>query len=180
MAHIILQYESTCSDCQAALPVGARARYYGHGKVYGRDCHGNGPRTAPEAIVDYPRAEERAWELRGEIMATREVAKASTVADIAHLMRPNLRRKDGSMTWARVTGPQAKRLFGGIPPKERRLGAGSHPCPGTRGSTPTDRDGAARRAGRYRHPDPRVPRVPRPPFAQKGNGSLHHRPQPRD
>lgn len=39
MAIITLRRADTCRDCGAELPVGARARYYGPGKVYGTDCH---------------------------------------------------------------------------------------------------------------------------------------------
>lgn len=36
---ISLKYPATCRDCGAKLEAGARARYYGRGKVYGADCH---------------------------------------------------------------------------------------------------------------------------------------------
>ena len=36
---IELKYPATCRACGAALEVGARAVYYGRGRVYGRDCH---------------------------------------------------------------------------------------------------------------------------------------------
>jgi hypothetical protein len=37
---ITLQYPATCADCGASLPTGTRARWYGHGRVYGLTCHG--------------------------------------------------------------------------------------------------------------------------------------------
>ena len=36
---ITLKYAGRCSDCGSSLPVGARARWYGRGRVYGLDCH---------------------------------------------------------------------------------------------------------------------------------------------
>ena len=40
MAKIItLKYAGRCTDCGASLPVGARAKWYGRGRVYGLDCH---------------------------------------------------------------------------------------------------------------------------------------------
>jgi hypothetical protein len=40
MARIItLRRPDTCADCGAALPIGARARWYRNGAVYGLDCH---------------------------------------------------------------------------------------------------------------------------------------------
>lgn len=36
---IMLKWPATCRDCGAELEAGARARYYGRGKVYGVDCH---------------------------------------------------------------------------------------------------------------------------------------------
>ena len=40
MARVIsLKYAAVCADCSAPLPVGASAKYYGPGRVYGRDCH---------------------------------------------------------------------------------------------------------------------------------------------
>ncbi len=39
MRTITLKYESVCRDCGAKLKAGARARYYGPGRVYGLDCH---------------------------------------------------------------------------------------------------------------------------------------------
>ena len=43
---INLKYPATCADCGAALEVGAPARYYGRGKVYGTECHAD---TRPQA-----------------------------------------------------------------------------------------------------------------------------------
>ncbi len=37
-----LRYAATCADCGTALEVGAPARYYGRGKVYGTECHERG------------------------------------------------------------------------------------------------------------------------------------------
>jgi hypothetical protein len=43
VARIIrLKYPGKCRDCGAKLEVGARARYYGRGKVYGVECHERG------------------------------------------------------------------------------------------------------------------------------------------
>ena len=39
---ITLRYPATCRDCGAKLAKGARARYYGRGRVYGIDCHEKG------------------------------------------------------------------------------------------------------------------------------------------
>lgn len=36
---ITLRFPATCADCGAALEVGATARWYGRGKVYGTTCH---------------------------------------------------------------------------------------------------------------------------------------------
>jgi hypothetical protein len=36
-----LKYPATCKDCGADLPVGSRARWYGRGRVYGTECHGD-------------------------------------------------------------------------------------------------------------------------------------------
>lgn len=36
---IELKFPATCKDCGAKLPVGAKARYYGPGRIYGMDCH---------------------------------------------------------------------------------------------------------------------------------------------
>lgn len=36
---INLKYAGTCADCGAHLPVGAPAKYYGRGRVYGTECH---------------------------------------------------------------------------------------------------------------------------------------------
>lgn len=42
MAKIIkLKYPGRCADCGARLPVGSRAKWYGRGRVYGLDCHGD-------------------------------------------------------------------------------------------------------------------------------------------
>lgn len=47
---IRLKYAGTCADCGASLPVGAQARYYGRGRVYGVTCH---PRARAERpLVD--------------------------------------------------------------------------------------------------------------------------------
>lgn len=36
---ITLKFAGTCSDCKASLPVGAKARWYGKGRIYGLTCH---------------------------------------------------------------------------------------------------------------------------------------------
>lgn len=36
---IRLKFKGRCRACGSTLPVGARARYYGYGHVYGMDCH---------------------------------------------------------------------------------------------------------------------------------------------
>lgn len=36
---ISLKYPAKCRDCGADLEVGAKARYYGRGRVYGVECH---------------------------------------------------------------------------------------------------------------------------------------------
>ncbi len=43
---ITLRFPGTCKDCGAALPVGSRARWYGRGRVYGTECHGDSRRAA--------------------------------------------------------------------------------------------------------------------------------------
>ena len=57
MAIITLRRSDTCRDCGAELPVGATARYYGPGKVYGTDCHESSKedrqsRRRPELVRD--------------------------------------------------------------------------------------------------------------------------------
>lgn len=40
MARIIqIRYAGRCADCGSVLEVGASARYYGRGKLYGTQCH---------------------------------------------------------------------------------------------------------------------------------------------
>jgi hypothetical protein len=41
---ITLQYAAACRDCGAELQPGAKARWYGRGRVYGLDCHEQTPR----------------------------------------------------------------------------------------------------------------------------------------
>lgn len=36
---ITLTFAGTCRACKSVLPVGSRARWYGHGVVYGLACH---------------------------------------------------------------------------------------------------------------------------------------------
>ena len=40
---ITLKYDGECRDCGATLLAGARARYYGRGRVYGTECHEQKP-----------------------------------------------------------------------------------------------------------------------------------------
>lgn len=42
---ITLRFAARCADksCGAELPVGARARWYGRGRVYGLECHEQRP-----------------------------------------------------------------------------------------------------------------------------------------
>lgn len=46
MRTIRLRYAATCADCGAALPVGAQAKLYGRGKVYGTTCHAKPARAS--------------------------------------------------------------------------------------------------------------------------------------
>jgi len=49
---ISLRRAAKCADCGADLPVGARAKWYRNGAVYGVTCHerpANLPRRAPRA-----------------------------------------------------------------------------------------------------------------------------------
>ena len=48
---ITLQYPAVCADCKADLPVGAKARWYGRGRVYGIGCHAAPPGHAPRNVV---------------------------------------------------------------------------------------------------------------------------------
>ncbi len=55
---ISLKYAAKCRDCGADLEVGARARYYGRGRIYGVDCHhrniqSNSPRGLTEDEHNY-------------------------------------------------------------------------------------------------------------------------------
>jgi len=36
---ITLNYAARCRECKKLLPVGAKARFYGRGRVYGTSCH---------------------------------------------------------------------------------------------------------------------------------------------
>lgn len=36
---ISLKYPAACAECGTSLEVGARARWYGRGRVYGIGCH---------------------------------------------------------------------------------------------------------------------------------------------
>lgn len=38
---ITLKYDGECADCGAFLPKGTTARWYGRGRLYGYDCHGD-------------------------------------------------------------------------------------------------------------------------------------------
>jgi len=44
---ITLKFPGTCRDCGSALGIGALARWYGRGRVYGIGCH-----PKPGVIVD--------------------------------------------------------------------------------------------------------------------------------
>jgi hypothetical protein len=44
MKVIQLKYAGTCRDCQAALPAGTTAKWYGKGKVYCAGEHGGAKR----------------------------------------------------------------------------------------------------------------------------------------
>lgn len=54
-----LKYPATCRDCGAALPVGARARYYGRGRVYGVDCHADTRTDADKRAQRQERTQRR-------------------------------------------------------------------------------------------------------------------------
>lgn len=54
---IRLQYKARCRACGTSLPEGARARYYGRGRVYGVDCHDKDDNPINEqspVIEEYP------------------------------------------------------------------------------------------------------------------------------
>ncbi len=65
---IRLKFAGTCADCGAHLPVGAPARWYGRGKVYGTECHGEKPGTRRGGMTAYELGEAAA---RGEISEER-------------------------------------------------------------------------------------------------------------
>lgn len=52
---ITLRYAATCRDCGAALEVGAKARWYGRGRVYGIGCHGDSRLRQDEGAAAAPR-----------------------------------------------------------------------------------------------------------------------------
>jgi len=54
MKTITLQYAGRCADCGAALPVGARARWYGKGRCYCAGPHQGA--SAPRAATSHVRA----------------------------------------------------------------------------------------------------------------------------
>ena len=54
---ITAKYEGRCADCGAMLPVGAKARYYGRGIMYGITCMGT-------AISELTRSRNRSKPLR--------------------------------------------------------------------------------------------------------------------
>ena len=63
---ITLKYSGTCADCGAFLPVGATARWYGRGRVYGLTCHANSAETAKpktsQVEMDFEKREREAVE----------------------------------------------------------------------------------------------------------------------
>jgi hypothetical protein len=60
---ITLKFEATCADCGATLPVGATARWYGRGRIYGIGCHekpadaAKAPRRARRDLTAYERGD---------------------------------------------------------------------------------------------------------------------------
>jgi len=60
---ITLKYEAVCADCGAKLPVGATARWYGRGRIYGVGCHekpedtAKAPRRARRDLTAYERGD---------------------------------------------------------------------------------------------------------------------------
>lgn len=46
---IIVKFQGKCTDCGSVVPVGAEARYYGRGKLYGTTCH---PQKGESAVTE--------------------------------------------------------------------------------------------------------------------------------
>jgi len=44
--NLITKYAGACADCGSELPAGAKARYYGRGRLYGIDCHEDTAKTS--------------------------------------------------------------------------------------------------------------------------------------
>ena len=50
---ITLRYPGTCRDCGTKLQPGARARWYGRGRIYGTTCHPQKGKAAAAAPEDF-------------------------------------------------------------------------------------------------------------------------------
>jgi len=93
---ISLRYPAKCSDCGAALPAGAQARYYGPGRVYGTECHvshmdGKQPRVSREDRArQLLHDSTAAWNRTHNPVApidTNTLANAGVVVDLATARR---------------------------------------------------------------------------------------------
>lgn len=88
---INLKYAATCADCGADLEVGAPARYYGRGKVYGTQCHAD-TRQQPQADAVPAQQAQPRWPNGAQVrrladpvipIDTNTLANAGQVIDLA-------------------------------------------------------------------------------------------------
>ena len=49
--NLITKYAGACADCGAEIPAGAKARYYGRGRLYGVDCPDDTAKTPTAAPI---------------------------------------------------------------------------------------------------------------------------------